>query len=88
MFKVNIDKWLRRQMSATELALLREEDLLAESKMRVNAYRERLRRLNERANARIEEQRRAKLGIPKDKEPAAWSGKPSVVRRAFTDMLP
>jgi hypothetical protein len=52
-FKVNITKWLRREISATELALLREEDALAESQMRVKAYRERLRRLNDRANARV-----------------------------------
>lgn len=54
-FRVNITKWLRREISATELALLREEDALAESQMRVRAYRERLRRLNERANARVNE---------------------------------
>lgn len=52
-FKINITKWLRREISATELALLREEDALAESQMRVKAYRERLRRLNDRANARV-----------------------------------
>jgi hypothetical protein len=51
--KVNITKWLRREISATELALLREEDALAESQMRVKAYRERLKRLNDRANARV-----------------------------------
>lgn len=85
-FKVNIDKWLRREMSATELALLREEDALAESKMRVNAYRERLRRLNERANARVKERiTPPKIEIKMSNQQDVPA---NVVRRKFRDMLP
>ena len=82
-FKVNIDKWLRREMSATELALLREEDALAEAKMRVNAYRERLRRLNERSNARVREATQPRPVLEPLRELRTTTPK-----RKFGDMLP
>jgi hypothetical protein len=45
MFKVDIQKWLAKEVHATELALLRAEDELANAQLRVNALRERAARL-------------------------------------------
>lgn len=52
MFKVNIDKWLKREIHATELALLKGEDALSEQQMRVTAFRARLARLKKRQEQR------------------------------------
>ncbi len=45
MFKVNIAKWLEKEIKGTELALLRAEDELNEAQYRVKAIRSRLSRL-------------------------------------------
>ncbi len=48
MFKVNIEKWLKREIAGTELALLRAEDELNEAQYRVRTIRSRLARLKGR----------------------------------------
>ena len=48
MFKVNIAKWLEKEIKGTELALLRAEDELNEAQYRVKAIRSRLARLKGR----------------------------------------
>jgi len=48
MFKVNIEKWIKREIASTELALLRAEDELNEAQYRVKTIRSRLARLKGR----------------------------------------
>lgn len=45
MFKVDISKWIAKELHTTELELLRAEDELASAKLRVEALQERAARL-------------------------------------------
>lgn len=49
MFKVDISKWIAKELHTTELALLRAEDELASAKLRVAALQERATRLKGKA---------------------------------------
>lgn len=48
MFKVNIQKYLKREINRSEVALLRAEDELLNAQMAVNAHRSRIKRLKGR----------------------------------------
>ena len=45
MFKVNIEKWIEKEIQATDLALLKAQDELLEAQLRVKGFEARLARL-------------------------------------------
>lgn len=78
--KINIAKWIAREIRRTELGLLAAEDQRSEAQFRVKAMRERLNRLRARYEIIEAKERRA--------APAVVPGNifryaPKSVRRAF-----
>jgi HEPN domain-containing protein len=52
MFRINITKWLQREIAQTEYALLKAEDEAADAALRVKALQQRVTRLKGKLNKR------------------------------------